>query len=417
MVEKQVTKFFFKKSELVPAVLIISALVLLSTENLFHYPIAIMSVLGIIEIFRKRICLQSMKYVYLVFFLVWLPMAVSSFLATNPIHSWKTTFAYLHFLPAAYYMVLTTSRGQVLEFVTITLFIFCGFLVLDGIVQYLIGQNIFGFPLAGDIVTGMFHPKQRLALYLAVLAPICFQFLLNKQFNCGLIILSSLPYLFIVLVSLKRSSWLMLLFGLLLFALFGSKSSFLRFSRGVIIFLAVFIVVGALAYSSSTPFNNQIQHTLGLVSGERETVDRSSNHRLSLWSVGLKVFEDNPLLGVGPRGYRYNYENYAASDNFWIQHFGSGQTHPHLMGLEIMIETGVVGLLCYVLVLLLLLKSIKEWSPSGRINCWLIGAFIAWLPTNTHLAFYGSYWASFVWLLIGVGFGYRLRSEKMSKCA
>ena len=116
MVEKQVTKFFFKKSELVPAVLIISALVLLSTENLFHYPIAIMSALGIIEIFRKRICLQSMKYVYLVFFLVWLPMAVSSFLATNPIHSWKTTFAYLHFLPAAYYMVLTTSRGQVLEF-------------------------------------------------------------------------------------------------------------------------------------------------------------------------------------------------------------------------------------------------------------------------------------------------------------
>ncbi len=410
MVAKNTTKFRFEKSELAPAVLIISAFVLLSTENLFHYPVAIMSALGILEITRKRICHQSMKYLYLVFFLIWVPMFLSSVLATNSIHSWKTTFAYLHFLPAAYYMVLTTSRGQVLEFVAMALFVFCGFLILDGLVQFLFGQNIFGYPLLGDIVTGMFHPKQRLALYLAVLAPFCLQFLVNKQFNYVLIIVACLPYLFIVLVSLKRSSWLMLLFGLLLFALIRWKNAPLRFARGVIISLVVLVSVAALTSSVSSPFNSQIQHSVNLASGDLEIVDRSSNHRLSLWSVGLKVFVDNPLLGVGPRGYRYNYENYAGSDNFWIQSFKSGQTHPHLMGLEILVETGVVGLLSYVLVLVLFHKVIKGQSTSGRVNCWLIGATVAWLPINTHLAFYGSYWASFVWLLIGIGFGYHKRS-------
>ena len=85
------------------------------------------------------------------------------------------------------------------------------------------------------------------------------------------------------------------------------------------------------------------------------------------------------------------------------------------MGLEILAETGGIGLLSYVLLLVLFLKTIKGQSSNGQINCWLIGATVAWLPINTHLAFYGSYWASFVWLLLGVGFGYHLKSRNNSE--
>jgi len=71
--------------------------------------------------------------------------------------------------------------------------------------------------------------------------------------------------------------------------------------------------------------------------------------------------------------------------------------------LGLAVETGVSGALVFVLASSLLLRLILRArdGPAGSI-C-LLSAAVAWLPFNTHMAFYGSYWATLAWLLLAIG--------------
>ena len=176
------------KDDVIPVVLIISAIVLFVTENLFHYPIAIMSLLGCIQMLKQKVFDRSIKHLFWVFFAIWLPMILACFGSSNPFHSCKTTIAYLHFLPMGYYISVSCSREWVRLTVGKAIIFLCFCLVLDACFQFFAGYNLIGYPLQGDSVTGMFHPKQRLVLFLAILAPFFIHFLIERGWSFTLIL-------------------------------------------------------------------------------------------------------------------------------------------------------------------------------------------------------------------------------------
>tara|TARA_B110000444_G_C18375415_1_gene382359 strand:- start:139 stop:531 length:393 start_codon:yes stop_codon:yes gene_type:complete len=112
------------------------------------------------------------------------------------------------------------------------------------------------------------------------------------------------------------------------------------------------------------------------------------------------MFLSEPVNGIGPRGYRHVYAEYADPTDFWLHDGENGQTHPHLQLLEIAVETGFIGLTGFLLVYLFFLREIFRETKISMKTIWILAVLVAWFPLNTHLAFYGSYWASFVWLLI-----------------
>ena len=116
--------------DFVASLLVVSTIVLFVTENLFHYPIAIMSILGFIRLARYKVFGLGVKYLCWVFLAIWLPMFFAALMSSNPLHSWKTTIAYLHFLPMAYYVVVSCSRDRVGVIVSQAMVLFCFCLVL-----------------------------------------------------------------------------------------------------------------------------------------------------------------------------------------------------------------------------------------------------------------------------------------------
>ena len=143
---------------------------------------------------------------------------------------------------------------------------------------------------------------------------------------------------------------------------------------------------------------------MNLFSADFETADIATSRRLTLWKTGAGIARAHWLNGVGPRGYRTVYRDFAAADDFWILRGTKGQTHPHLMVLEVITETGLIGLFGYALGLLLLAKAIsrlRQHDPGAAV-C-LIVAAVAWFPLNAHLAFYGSYWSNIGWLVFALG--------------
>lgn len=102
--------------------------------------------------------------------------------------------------------------------------------------------------------------------------------------------------------------------------------------------------------------------------------------RLAFWQAAVNMAEAHPLLGVGFGNYGVAYADYALIN--WPQQLG----HAHNYYLNLLAETGVVGLLAYVLVwmgilwhnLSLLSRASRPWRGL------LIGLLAAWVALTTH---------------------------------
>ena len=112
------------------------------------------------------------------------------------------------------------------------------------------------------------------------------------------------------------------------------------------------------------------------------------------------MLQDNWINGVGPRGFRYAYRTYADEDNYFVRRGQEGQTHPHMVFLEIAVETGVIGLVGFILFYITLFRYWWRGRHSTITGAWTAALLAGTFPLNAHLAFYGSYWSGFMWLLV-----------------
>ena len=88
------------------ASLILLALALFVTENFVHYPLGLMSLLGMVQmVLHPRMCWAAgTRTLFILFGLIWFPMLVASIATYEIGREVETSILYLHFLPAAYFV-------------------------------------------------------------------------------------------------------------------------------------------------------------------------------------------------------------------------------------------------------------------------------------------------------------------------
>lgn len=385
------------------AALVVLAFALLGTEHLVHYALALLTLGGAVACARAPHALwrdADLRRCSLAFLALWLPMLASLPDAVNPAHASKTALAYLHFWPAALAIVIALRHAGLRRLVFAGVAAVIAFWLADAVLQLITGRDLFGHPPAGKMLTGAFYPKQRLGLVLAVATPLYCLATAALARRWPLAWLLLLPLFLVILLSLKRTAWIMLavsLAGLLWLACARRGGGPCRAMLALLLILA-FAIGGAIALDPA--LRARVAETAGLASGDFATMDRASSYRLTLWRTGWRMFEAHPLNGIGPRGYRHAYADYAPPEDFWFER-GGGQTHPHLMLLEVALETGLIGLIGYACFLWLVLARLRQ-AADDRQAAWAISALAAAFPFNAHLAFYGSYWSSLTWLAAAV---------------
>jgi O-antigen ligase len=394
------------------ALLVVLSFALLCTEHAFHYAIALLMLGGIAGLLRAPRAIftdPALRAFSAAFLCLWLPILASLPDAVNPAHAAKTAFAYLHFWPAGLCIVLACRDPRLRRWLLAGAALVIAFWLADALLQLVTGRDLFGYPRAGDILTGAFYPKQRLGLVLAVLTPVYFlgvAWLARRQPLAWLLLL---PLFLVILLSLKRTAWIMLavsLAGLVWLACSRRQGGLCRAMLGLLLALTL-MVGGALAVDPA--LRQRVADTAGLMSGDFATMDRASSYRFTLWRTGWRIFEAHPVNGVGPRGYRYAYADHAPADDFWLLR-GGGQTHPHQVLLEVGVETGLIGVAGYLAFLALLLQRLRRAVDETQA-VWAIAALAAAFPLNAHLAFYGSYWSSLVWMLTALACAGTARSD------
>jgi len=118
------------------------------------------------------------------------------------------------------------------------------------------------------------------------------------------------------------------------------------------------------------------------------------------------MFEAHPINGVGVRAFPKAYMEYAAPDDIHILNSGgkSGATHAHNLVLEVMADTGSIGLLGMLAGFWLVFRFWRSMTPTRRNEVFPFALALALVlfPINSHFALYGTYMSSLIWMLFGL---------------
>ncbi|RME35402.1 MAG: O-antigen ligase domain-containing protein [Gammaproteobacteria bacterium] len=390
--------------------LILLTLLLLATKAAFNIAYGLITLAGLVLLIRRPrelLADPAVRLLGLLFLCLWLPILASLPDAANPARAWSNALQYPRFFLAGLYVTVLLGDPDRRDFLLKGVLAVTGFWVADALLQYFSGTDLFGYPYDRGQLTGMFYPKMRLGQLLAILAPLVLEGLRRMAAGRPWVWLWLFPYTAVILLSNKRAAWLMYAVALLLWAghaLLRGRLSW-RLTAGLAAGAALTV---ALLLQTSPALRGMTQTAGGLLSGDLQRFDQATSHRVSLWQTALDMARAHWVNGVGPRGYRKVYRDYARPGDFWIAHGASGQTHPHSLLLEIAAETGGIGLAGYLLFLLLLVRA----GLRGADPPLVMTAFVAAMPFNVSNAFYGTYWSTLVWLFLPLAIASLPRSRR-----
>ncbi|OGT35294.1 MAG: hypothetical protein A2W28_08430 [Gammaproteobacteria bacterium RBG_16_51_14] len=388
-------------------ILILLTLLLFSTKTLFNIPMGIMAVLGIYQVIitpRKILRDAGVRFLLLAFLCLWLPMLISLADAVDLPVSSETVFPYLHYLFASIFIAVSLRPDRVRHIIHTGIFIIVTFWCVDALIQFFAGKDLFGYPYVPPQLTGMFYPKMRLGYIAAVASPFMFEYIRQNFNDRPWLVLMIVPLCAVILLSGKRVAWLMLAVAVVLYFVYLWITARKISPNIMISSLFLGLVIVTLLYTCHPPFQHRVDQSLGIFSYDYEQADVATARRLDLWKTSIAIFRGNWVNGTGPRSFRNVYSGYADADDFWMENGRSGQTHPHQFVMEIAAETGIIGIIGYFLFWLSLLVAM--WREHKAENTffitWSLCVIVALFPLNAHLAFYGSYWSSLVWLLLPI---------------
>lgn len=384
------------------ALLVLLALALFVSKSLYNYPVGIMAVLGLYRFIRapKQLWEHVHGRIILSLFLcLWLPMLFALPDAVSFEHSLETVLGYIRFLFMGVYLLTELKTPGAKNFLLVGIFFLVSFWCIDATVQVLFSINLFGYPYEERHITGMFYPKNTIAHICAGLSPLYFELIRQKYRQNKSVLLLLFPLFIVILLSGRRAAWIMLFVsvsGYLGFYIMTRTSAAISAKQVLLPGLVMFAILATVAITHE-PTNRKIKTTLGLFSYNYETVDQATARRLPLWFTSLRMAKDHWINGVGPRGYRHAYSDFTNDDDYWKE---SGQTHPHQLLLEVLTESGVIGLLGLLLFLLIFYRFAVSSAVEPPLFPWAWAVLVVIFPINTHMAFYGAYWSSFFWLLL-----------------
>lgn len=393
--------------------LLIAAYVLiLPFKHLFEFPVALMALAGLwllVTQTRTVAASPAFKPLLVMSACIVLPMACSLPDAVNFSRAAQTTLSFLRFPLAAIFVLFALQAPLARQRLWQTLGVALSFVAISSVLRIGLGSPALqsaGF--VGQFINAV-GDQRAVGHVLAVLSVTYFFWLWQLRDKLRWSWILAPIYVAAILLSGARVAWIMLLVSSLLFAAYLIVLMKVRLQwKPVLIQAAVWlaVVLGALQQPA---LHSKMQVTAGLFSGKYEQTNTATSQRLPIWLVAVNVAKTHWVNGIGPRGFRYVYADYAAPDDFFRNlNPPQSPTHPHQQFLEIAAETGIIGVIGYLFALgyWLRLSWVAVRARATQALPWMLAVLIAIMPINAHMAFYASFWSCMTWWLVALSLAF-----------
>jgi O-antigen ligase len=329
---------------------------------------------------------------------------LSAFDSVAPGKSWGTVVALLRYAPLGLYACFAIRRDSKLQALYVAAALILALWTVDAWVQALTGWSLGGHAEA-ERVSGIFGATDlKLGPTLAVLSPFAL-WVARRRWGLPGLLLAFVLMLGPVLLAGSRAAWLCYALVALGFAWREARSP-LRFAGFCVIAALLLALAGGIAWKTSARFQLRMDRTLLALQGTDQSMDAALTGRLDIWHTSVEMIAAHPINGVGVRGFRYAYPHYAPANDHFITDescgVGEGACHPHQLVLEILTETGALGLSLWLAAVVLAWRAWRRVGSAARTRAFPVSLALGVMlfPLNTHLAFYSAWWGLlFGWLL------------------
>ena len=348
------------------------------------------------------------------FLAYWLPEALSAVDAVDRARALREAAVDLRYLPFLWVVAaaVASPEGRRLTFGGLAVIV--GLWTLDGLLEAATGhsplflaldaakQAVSGHGMctaaevaAADRLSGVLGPcNLKLGIVLASLAPFLLAAAGRRLGVAGWIAAAAAVGL-VVLLAGSRASWLT--YGLVLactgWRVLGTRRLLALFAFGALA-LAVAAVV-------SPQVGERLSRSAQVLAGDQQGVDMALSGRTRIGSAALCMARAHPVNGVGARGFRDAFAGCDA-DAGQVAAWGTGAAlHAHQIVLEILSETGGLGLLLWLAGAALAWRAWRYADAAARARARpaMLALAVSVFPLNTHLAAYSTFWGGVLLLL------------------
>jgi len=290
------------------------------------------------------------------FHLGWL--FITCFTSTDLMVSFKMLISRLWFIVGFYLLATQLFRKEkrMHTYVWLIVISFTGVIIyaIFNHMQYGLDNQVMAHRVASPFYKDHTSYGASLGFLLPVLAGL-FLFIKREDVNSKfLMILLMMLYVFAIVVSYTRATWLSILASMGFWAILKLKIRFEIVLVGAAILVGLFFSVRTdlmihleqNRVESSGEFSEHVQSISNI------STDQSNLERLNRWSCALRMWKDKPFFGFGPGTYQFEYGRFQRSyEKTRIStDFGTmGTAHSEYFGP--LAETGVLGLLSILLVI------------------------------------------------------------------
>ncbi len=364
------------------------------------------------------------------FLAYWLPEFIAAFDAADRADAFGEAAKDLRYLPFLWLAAAAVAepRGRRITFLGLAAIV--AVWTLDALIQALAGVSplfwsmdaaklaMSGHTLckpadyaALDRLSGVFGPcNLKLGVVLASLSPFAL-FIASHRFGRIGWSVAAAGIGIAILVAGSRASWIT--YGLVLlisgWRVLSAKRLLAVFAFGAVALLVLTLV--------SPQVRERVERTASALTADEAGVDTALSGRTRIWHAALCMAGEHPINGVGPRGFR---NAFAACDpeSGTIAAWGLGPAfHAHQLVLEVLSETGAIGLLLWLAGAAMARRAWQYAEPAARdaARPAMLALAVTVFPFNTHLAFYSTFWGGVTLLLAALYAGSLLGREALPR--
>ena len=357
----------------------------------------------------------------------WLPQLLSSIDAVDHGRAFRESLVDLRYLPFLWLAAsaVANPRGRRLTFGGLAVIV--GVWTLDALVEIVAGtsplfagidalkQAISGRPMCSvdelaqvDRLGGVLGPcNLKLGVVLSSLSPFAL-YAAGRRFGAAGWIVAATAVGVVVLFAGSRASWITYALVLLF-----SGWKLLGWKRLLAVFAGGAAVLAVLSFASPQVEQRLVRTAAAWTAGD-DGVDTALSGRARIWGAAACMAREHPVNGIGARGFR---EAFPACDPEpgELAAWGEGPAfHAHQILLEILSETGLLGLLLWLAGAALAWRAwrFSDAEARDRARPAMLALAVTVFPLNTHLAFYSTFWGGLTLLLAALYAGSLLASRR-----
>jgi O-antigen ligase len=357
---------------------------------------------------------QAWALTSVLFFAYWLPELISAFDAVDRGRGLREAAVDLRYLPFLWLAAsaVASERGRRITFGGLAIIV--GIWTVDALLQALTGTSFLfagidaakhgmsGRPMCSveetavaDRLSGILGPcNLKLGVVLASLSPFAL-YAGGRRFGSSGWLVAAAAIGIVILLAGARAAWITFALALLFsgWRLLGWKKLLGVFAFGA-------LALGVLA-STSPQLRERLVRTANVVAADPEGVDVALSGRTRIWGAALCMAREHPVNGVGARGFREAFDS-CDPEPGTPPAWGEGPAlHAHQIVLEILSETGGIGLLLWLAGAALAWRAWRYADQVARRHARpaMLALAVTVFPFNTHLAFYSTFWGGLTLLL------------------